>query len=111
MLAAAPCPGPVMSRMFASVRRDEPVQVGIDEIDAGRRSPVPEQPLLDVLRRERLLEQRVGFQVDLGHRQVIHRPAVPSNRFEVGRGPSRDVLHLRNAIRPGRVESRASGVS
>jgi hypothetical protein len=50
---------------------DHPVQVGIDEVQAGRGAPVPEEPRLDVLLRERLLEQRVVVEIDLADRQVV----------------------------------------
>src|SRR6201982_937293 len=38
---------------------DHPVQVNVDEVQAGRRSPVAEKPRLDVILCERLLKQRV----------------------------------------------------
>ena len=49
---------------------DEPVQVDVDECEAGARSPVTEQAVLDVLRLERLLQQRVVLQIDHPERQV-----------------------------------------
>ena len=50
---------------------DDPVQVDVDEVESGRRSPVPEQARLDVLRAEGLAQQRIGKQVDLPDRQVV----------------------------------------
>ena len=37
----------------------EQVEVGVDEVDRGRRAPVPEQPRLDVVGAERLAQQRI----------------------------------------------------
>ena len=56
---------------------DQAVQVRIDEIQPRRRAPVAEQARLDVLAHERLLEQRIGAQVDLAHRQVVRRAPPP----------------------------------
>jgi len=50
---------------------DHAVEVGVDEVQPGRRAPVAEQPRLDVLERERLAQQRVVEQVDLSHREVV----------------------------------------
>ena len=50
---------------------DHAVQVGVDEVQPGRRAPVPEQARLDVLRQQRLAQQRVVEQVDLADRQVV----------------------------------------
>jgi hypothetical protein len=44
---------------------DQAVQVDVQEVQAGRRAPVAEQPPLHVLRSERLAQQRVVDQVDL----------------------------------------------
>ena len=52
----------------------------------GRRAPVAEQPRLDVLRLERLAQQRVVEQVDLADRQVVGRAPVGVDPAElVGR--------------------------
>ena len=50
---------------------DHPVQVRVEEVQAGRGAPVSEQPRLDVLARERLAQQRVVEQVDLPDREVV----------------------------------------
>ena len=52
---------------------DQPVELGIDEVEAGRGAPVAEQARLDVLGPQRLPQQRVGLQVDLGDGQVVGR--------------------------------------
>ncbi len=53
---------------------DHPVQVDIDEVQPRRGAPVPQQPRLDVLKPQRLPEQRVVQQVYLAHGEVIRRP-------------------------------------
>ena len=55
---------------------DDPVQVHIDEILSRRSAPVAEQPGLDVLRLQRLAQERVGIQVNLPDRDVVRRPPV-----------------------------------
>ena len=55
---------------------DRAVQVHPDQVQAGRRAEVPEQPRLDVLGAQRLAEQRVVEQVDLPDRQVVRRAPV-----------------------------------
>ena len=50
---------------------DHAIQVHVDEVQARRRAPVPEQARLDVLERERLLQQRIVVEVDLSDRQVV----------------------------------------
>ena len=57
----------------------EPVEVGVDEVDRGCRAPVPEQPRLDVVGGERLAQQRVRLQVDLGGREEVRRAAVAAD--------------------------------
>ena len=50
---------------------DQPVQVNVDERQAGARSPVSEQTVLDVLGLERLLQQRVVDEIDHPQCEVI----------------------------------------
>src|SRR5215469_9448913 len=45
------------------VSLDDAVEVGIDECEARARSPMPQQPVLDLFRLERLLEQRIVAQI------------------------------------------------
>ena len=59
------------------VHLDRAVHVRVDEVEPGRRPPMPEQPRLDVLEPKRLAQERVVEQVDLPHRQVVRRPPVP----------------------------------
>ena len=59
------------------VRLDHAVHVRVDEVEPRRRAPVAEQAGLDVLRPQRLTQQRVVEQVDLSDRQVV-RSAPPA---------------------------------
>ncbi len=43
----------------------------VDEVQARRGAPVPEQPRLDVLEGEWLTQQRIVIQIDLPHRQIV----------------------------------------
>jgi hypothetical protein len=52
---------------------DRPVQMGVDQVEPGRRPEVAEEPWLDVLWSERLAEQRVVEQVDLADREIVGR--------------------------------------
>ena len=55
---------------------DQPVQVDVDEIQTWRRSPMAEQPRLDVFLCQGLLEQRVVVEIDLADRQVVGGPPI-----------------------------------
>ena len=55
---------------------DDPVQVDVDEVQPRRGAPVAQQPRLDVLGLQRLLQQRVVVEVDLADRQIVGRPPV-----------------------------------
>ena len=55
-------------------RLDGPVHMHIDEIQAGGRAPMAEQPRLDVLEGQRLLQQRIVEQIDLPDREIVRRP-------------------------------------
>jgi hypothetical protein len=50
---------------------DDAVQVRVNQIEAGARSPVPEQPRLDVLAAQRFPQQRVIEEVDLPDGEVV----------------------------------------
>ena len=63
---------------------DDPVQVGVDEVQAGRRAPVAEQARLDVLGLQRLPQERVVEQVDLADGQVVGGPPVGIDEGQVG---------------------------
>jgi hypothetical protein len=68
----------------AAAGGDDPVEVGVDEVQPGRGAPVPEQPALDLVGSQRLPQQRVLQQVDLTHRQVVRRAPV---RVQAGELP------------------------
>ena len=62
-------------------RPDQPVQVRVDEVQARRRAPMPEQPRLDVVTGERLPQKRVVVQIDLADRQEVRGPPVGIQQF------------------------------
>ena len=62
--------GPAMTRTadiddVEIMRLDDPVEVSIDKIEPGRRAPVSEQPRLNMLGLQWLLEQRVVEQIEI----------------------------------------------
>ena len=65
---------------------DRTVDVDVEEVQPGGRAPVPEQPRLDVLRPQRLAQQRVVEQVDLADGQVVRRAPPGVDRLELGVG-------------------------
>src|SRR5438034_5526446 len=70
--------------LFRSVALDdEPIQMDVDEAEPGRRPPVPEQAWLDVLRPERLAQERIVLQVDLADGQVVGRTPVRVDVLQV----------------------------
>ena len=75
-MAGPPWPGPDHVHRVEVAGRDDPVQVRVDEVQAGGGAPVAEQPRLDVLGPQRLAQQRVVEQVDLADRQVVGGPPV-----------------------------------
>ena len=50
---------------------DDPVEMNAEHVQAGRRTPMAEQPWLDVFALERFVQERVVEEVDLTDRQVI----------------------------------------
>ena len=50
---------------------DCPVQMNIDEILAGRRSPMPDHQRFDMGEGERLAQQRIRVEIDLTNREVV----------------------------------------
>ena len=68
---------------------DHPVEVHVDQVQPRRGAPVPEQPRLDVLRPERLGQQRVAQQVDLPHREVVRRAPPGVERVQLCTGQGR----------------------
>ena len=50
---------------------DQPVEVDVDEVEAGRRAPMAEQARLDVLLRRAACEQRIVEEIDLADGQIV----------------------------------------
>src|SRR5207248_4752878 len=55
---------------------DDPVEVDVDEIQSRRRAPVAQQPGLDVLALQRLLQQGIVVKINLADGQVVCRAPV-----------------------------------
>ncbi len=72
---------------------DDPVQVGVDEVQARRRAPMAQKPRLDVLVGQGLLQQRIVEEIDLSDREVVGRPPV---------GVDQGALLVRQRLGPGR---------
>ena len=53
------------------MQSDRPVQMDVDEILPGRRSPMPDHKRLDMRQRERLAQHRICVEVDLTHREIV----------------------------------------
>jgi hypothetical protein len=64
-------------------RTDRAVHVRVDEVQPGRRPPVPEQPRLDVLDAQRLAQQRVRKQIDLADREIVGGAPVGVDQFQI----------------------------
>ena len=47
------------------MRRDQPIEMDVEEIQPRRRAPVSKKPRLDVRECERLFEQWISAQIDL----------------------------------------------
>ena len=69
-------PGPCHEDHVQVIFLDQAVQVDVDESQAGARSPVTQQPVFDVLRLERLLEERVALQVNHAQSEIVAGPPV-----------------------------------
>src|ERR1700690_130384 len=52
---------------------DEAIEMHIDEAEARRSSPVPEQARLDVFPEELLAKQRIFLKIDLADREKVRR--------------------------------------
>ena len=50
---------------------DDPVQVGVDEVLPGHRAPVTHDFLFDLIGRQRLFQQGIVQQIELGSRQIV----------------------------------------
>ena len=70
-----------------------PVEVRVDQVEAGRGAPVAEQPRLDVLGSQGFGQQGVAEQVDLPHRQVVGSAPPGVERVEFGFGQRFPLSH------------------
>jgi len=69
---------------------DQPVEMNVDEVEAGRRAPVAKQARLDMLLGQRRLQKRIVEQIDLPDRQIIGGPPI---------GVQKRALVLRQRVR------------
>ncbi|MNT21021.1 hypothetical protein D3C72_1563440 [compost metagenome] len=93
---------------------NDPVEMGIDEIEARRGAPVSQEPRFDMLRLQRLAQQRIVEEVYLPHRYVIGgAPVAIDERQLIGpKGVFTSWFHgsLRPfAVHQGRDRARGSG--
>ena len=75
---------------------DDPVKVNVNEVQAGRGSPMTEEPRLDVILCEGLLEQRIVVEIDLTDREVVGSPPIGVDQcpFLFGQRVCHDCLHV-----------------
>lgn len=80
---------------------DEPVQMDVDEVLSGRRTPVAEQSRLDLVGGKGLAQKRVFEEVDLTDTQIIRGAPITIHPLErpTVQGPGRNVRNCRsNAV-------------
>jgi hypothetical protein len=68
-----------------AARLDDAIEMHIDEIEAGCRPPMTEQPRLDVGAFQRPFEQWIVEQIDLANRQIICGPPPGVDKVELCR--------------------------
>src|SRR4029450_7421254 len=71
--------------------------MNVDEVEARRCPPVPEQPGLDVFLGERLSQERVDVEVDLPDREIVRRTPVRVDLLELVGGEGRWLVSHREA--------------
>src|SRR5205085_9862766 len=74
-------------------RLDDAVEVDVDEIEAGRSSPVAEEARLGVLELEGLAEKRIVEQIDLTDGEVVRGPPPGVHAVKLVVGKSQGVGH------------------
>ena len=72
----SPMPGTSDVDHVEIVFLDQPIEVGVDEVEAWRGAPVPQKTWLDVLLLERLAQQGIIEQVDLADGEIVGGPPV-----------------------------------
>ena len=85
---------------------DEPVEVGVDEVQPRGRAPVAQKPRLDVGERQRLAQQRFVEQVDLADREVVGRAPIGMQGVQIGIGERRIVHKRRGGNHGGHTRQR-----
>ena len=91
---------------------DDPIQMRVNEILAGCRAPVAEQHALDVLRLQRLAQQRIIAQINLPDCQIIRGPPIRvelAQLFGIECRSKGYILHdsnLRCRLEPDRAQRR-----
>ena len=65
---------------------DQPVEVGVHEVQPWCRAPVAEQSRLDMLIGQRFGQHRIGKQIDLTDRQIVGGSPPPVERRQVNSG-------------------------
>ncbi len=78
-------PRPPHAQRVQTPGRDHPLEMRVHQVQPRCGAPVPQQPRLDVLGAQRLLQQRVGHQVDLPGGEVVGGPPVRVQRGELRR--------------------------
>src|SRR5439155_9561289 len=89
-------------------RLDDAVGVDVDKVQAGRRSPVSEQPRLHVGQLQRLAEKGIVKQIDLADGEVVGRPPVGVDELQLGPGHRH---HIRVGLAWWRLRTTRPGTS
>ena len=72
---------------------DDAIEMRVEQAESGRRSPMSEEPRLDVLRTQWLAQQRIRLQKNLSDREVICGGPVAIDAAERIGGERRGRLH------------------
>ncbi len=96
-------PGPPHADRVEVASADHPVEVGVDEVEAGAGAPVPQQPRLDVLGLQLLAEQRVPGEIQLAGGQVVEGAPVCQQLVEFVRVERCTRLHEQPFVGYGRL--------
>ena len=76
---------------------DQPVQVGVDEIEPRGRPPMPEQARLDVVDGKGPVQKRIVFEVDLADGEVVRRAPIGIHLLDE-RGIKRAHFHVLHSL-------------
>ncbi len=78
---------------------DDPVEMGINEVEPRCRSPMPQQARLDVIERKRPPEQRIVEKIDLAYGEIICCPPITLDPVQLIRGKRLFVFSQRLSVR------------